>query len=582
MVVMGCPIGPSAEKGWGGRSQPWSMGLLVYFVWVASLILGCAEVENPTDLPTAIHVPASLPSVVTLQPVSPPYSLAILPFEDYSNRPDLSWLRQGLPDMLVTDLARLPGVRVVSRHRLGEVLREQWLQHRGSFEEASTVRLGRLLGARYLLSGQYYGGGDDLVLEVHLLGVENGAVIRTFRVTGSADAIQDLELDLVSRLGQVFDSAAIGQTEDAGSDSFVEDNSPARQFDPQEIRAIQKEVMTQDQLPEAHAPLTTTLRIDTVLGLERLRYVREAAARIAHDLWTQSLVIRLGALRYESQAGNDLGPDSLIVSVPLSATIREETIRRLDSKLTIVEPDDGVEGTDLVLRYEESDAGAQQLFREALQSPRRIFVRAIRESGEVLAVSSEWSWRTDLHVRVHPDGTVSLLRSSSPFLQGNATFGGALLTSHDSTITFDAVVVPVPEESRSISVEFVMDQREVDGPLATERELATSVQTWLLHRWFPPVAESIPTSGYLPGNRRRGVALVFGKGGTISRIQVIQIDEEEKFSQSVNDVLQKLPGTCFQECGNPDSKKAPPKSFTLRVQLELAKDIRHAGLGRLR
>ena len=145
---MGFPIGSGAEKGWGCRSLPSSMGLLVYFLCVASLILRCAEVENPTVLPTAIHDPASLPSVVTLQPVSPPYSLAILPFEDYSNRPDLSWLRQGLPDMLVTDLALLPGVRVVSRHRLGEVLREQWLQPRGSFEEASTVRLGRLLGAR--------------------------------------------------------------------------------------------------------------------------------------------------------------------------------------------------------------------------------------------------------------------------------------------------------------------------------------------------------------------------------------------------------------------------------------------------
>jgi hypothetical protein len=439
-----------------------------------------------------------------------------------------------------------------------------------------------LLGARYLLSGQYYVGGDDLVLEVHLLGVEHGAVIRTFRVTGAADAIPDLELELASRLGQVFDAAAIGQTEDAGSNSFVEDDFPAIQFNPQEIRAVQKEVMAQDQLPDAHAPLTMTLRTDTVLGLERLRHVRAAAARIANDLWTQSLVIRLGALQYESQPGNDRGSDSLIVSVPLSATIREEVIRRLDSGLTIVDREDGVDGTELLLRYEESDAGAQQLFREALQSPRRVFVRAIRESGEVLAISSEWSWRLDLHVRSHPDGTISLLRSSSPFLNGNATFGGALLTSRDSTITFDAVVVPVPEESRSIAIEIVDDQRDVDSLLATNRALEASVQAWLLQRWFPPVAESIPTSGYLPGNRRRGVALVFGKGGMISRIQVIQIDEEEKFAQSVNDALRTLPGTCFRECGTLDPKKAPPKSFSLRVQFELTKDIRHAGLGRLR
>ncbi len=555
--------------------------LLVLIVGASHVVVGCAEVETPAIPPSPISASTSLSSADVPQPVSPPYSLAILPFEDYSNRPDLSWLKQGLPDMLVTDLALLRGVRVVSRHRLGEVLREQWLQHRGSFEEASSVRLGRLVGAHYLLSGLYYVGGEDLVLEVHLLDVEEGAVVRTFRVTGVTQAIPDLELDLASRLGQVFDQAALGQTAE-GDSSIPENGESLAVFDPEVLGNIHQEVLPQNSLPEERAPLTSTLRTDTVLGLVRLRHVRDAAARIADDLWSQGLNIRLGALQYESipTSASGLGAGAFIVGIPLTATLREGVLRQLDSGLTIVEGKGGAEGSEMILSYEESDAGAQQLFHEALQSPRRLFVRAIRESGEVLAVSSEWSWRLDSQIRYRANGMVSLPRSSSPLLQGIATFGGTLLTGRDSAMTFDTVIVPVPEEARTVSVEVASNQEELDVPLLSHSELAVGLQTWLLQRWFPPVAESIPTSGYLPGNRRQGVALVSGHGGTISQFQVIHIDKEEKFSQSVHEILKKLPGECFQDCVNVDSKKPLPQSFTLRVQFELTKDIRHAGLGR--
>lgn len=577
------PIALGTETSRGACFQFRSIGLFVCLAVAASLMFGCAKVNSPTVPSAAVHDPVSISSSKTLQPVSPPYSLAILPFEDYSNQPNLSWLRKGLPDMLVTDLALLPGVRVVSRHRLGEVLREQWLQHRGSFEEASSVRLGRLVGARYLLSGQYYVRGDDLVLDVHLLGVEHGAVVRTLRVMGKADTVPDLELDLASRLGQVFDAEGFAQPEEHGGDSFVEDGRPVIQMDSQEIAAMQKTVKAPAHDSQSPVPLTSTLRTDTVLGLERLRHVRDSATRIANDLWEQSLVIRLGGLKYESQSVGNLGKDTLIVRVPLSATIREEAIRQLDSGLTIVDPENSDrESEDIVLRYEETDAGAQQLFREALQSPRRIFVRAIQESGDVLAVSSEWSWRMDMHVQSRPEGTVGIRRLSSPFIQGDVTFGGALLSSHDSTITFDTVIVPVPEESRSVVVEVVDDQATEKEFQANDVAMEAAVKAWLLDHWFPPVGESIPTAGYLPGNRRRGIALVSGKGGRISQVRVIQIDEEEKFTQGVNDALLKLPGTCFRACEEIGPTGAASESFVLRVQFELAKDIQHVGLGRLK
>jgi len=469
---------------------------------------------------------------------------------------------------------------VVSRQRLGEVLREQWLQHRGSFEEASSVRLGRMVGARYLLSGLYYVGGNDLVLDVHLLDVEQGAVIRTIRVTGSPEAIPDLELDLASRLGGLFDAAVVSQPGESKRSSPFEEDTPDVQFDAQAIRDIQNKIGEQGPLSRNTAPLSTTLRVDTVLGLERLRRIRDRAAQMAQELWTRALSIRLGALRYGGQPEEDTSPGTVTVHVPLTATFREEAVRKLDAELVVSTDDQDTQATEMVLGFKDPDPGAKRLFLEALQSPQRVFVRAVQESGNVLALSSQWGWRTDLHLRTRPDGMVIVPRSSLPFLKGNAPFGETLLINQDSTLTFDAVVVPVPQERRSISVEFVDNQHEVKNPSLEHEELLASMQPWLLHRWFPPVAESIPTSGYLPGNRRRGVALVSMRGGTVSSFQVVHVDEEERFAESITHVLRKLPGECFHRCKMAQPPDVPPPSFSLRVQFELVKDIRYAGLGR--
>ena len=94
---------------------------------------GCSQPSGP-----AIQPETALSGIPQRAPLSGPFSLGILPFDDHANLPGLTWLRQGLPDMLTTDLAVWPGVEIVSRPLLGEILREQWLQHRGTSDPSST------------------------------------------------------------------------------------------------------------------------------------------------------------------------------------------------------------------------------------------------------------------------------------------------------------------------------------------------------------------------------------------------------------------------------------------------------------
>ena len=114
------------------------------------------------------------------------------------------WLRQGLPDMLTTDLALWPDIEIVSRQLLGEVLREQWIQHRGTSESDSVVKLGQLSGARYLVKGSVYPLDADLVVDVHILDVENGIVVRTARATGTFETVPALVRKLAQQIGKFF------------------------------------------------------------------------------------------------------------------------------------------------------------------------------------------------------------------------------------------------------------------------------------------------------------------------------------------------------------------------------------------
>ena len=55
-------------------------------------------------------------------------------FENRLRTPNWSWLREGVTDMLIADLAKVSALRGVQRERLEEVLREQQLQPLGDLQ----------------------------------------------------------------------------------------------------------------------------------------------------------------------------------------------------------------------------------------------------------------------------------------------------------------------------------------------------------------------------------------------------------------------------------------------------------------
>ncbi|MDB4950016.1 MAG: putative Histone acetyltransferase [Gemmatimonadetes bacterium] len=96
---------------------------------------------------------------------------------------DLSALGKGLSAMLATEMSRNPRVRLVERDRIQALLGEQRLSLSGVADAATAVRVGRLLGAQYMVLGSYADVYGQLRIDVHVVDVETGQVRRGEEVT---------------------------------------------------------------------------------------------------------------------------------------------------------------------------------------------------------------------------------------------------------------------------------------------------------------------------------------------------------------------------------------------------------------
>ncbi len=121
-----------------------------------------------------------------------PGTLAILYFDNQGN-PDLEPLKVGLAQMLITDLRGTTGVTVVERARLQEILDELELGHSGVADPDTAARLGKLLGAEWMLLGSYFELMGTLRIDARLVKVETGEILHAHGVDDTSGAFMQME-----------------------------------------------------------------------------------------------------------------------------------------------------------------------------------------------------------------------------------------------------------------------------------------------------------------------------------------------------------------------------------------------------
>jgi curli biogenesis system outer membrane secretion channel CsgG len=168
------------------------VGLIVAFLFV----LGCAgssketkgdEGATPRTLPAYNYSGKKIPIVVM----------------DFETRvPGQGWqVGHGASDMLITALVKTKKYKVYERDRLNALMKEQKLQMSGAVDMSTAVQIGKLVGAKYILtgavtefgmatSGAHGGGWFDVgkkhyraTVDVRAVNVQTGEIV--FADTGS-------------------------------------------------------------------------------------------------------------------------------------------------------------------------------------------------------------------------------------------------------------------------------------------------------------------------------------------------------------------------------------------------------------
>lgn len=127
-------------------------------------------------------------------------TIAVLPLTRGAGGPELEGLGSALADMVVTDLSAVPGLVLVERQRLSDVLSELELAETEFIDESSAQEMGRGLGAEMVVVGSFTALEGQLVIDVRLVAVATGVVVKAARSEGVLSDFVSIEKDVVEGL----------------------------------------------------------------------------------------------------------------------------------------------------------------------------------------------------------------------------------------------------------------------------------------------------------------------------------------------------------------------------------------------
>lgn len=134
---------------------------------------------------------------------APRPTVAILYF-DYEKDDELAVLKKGLTQMLISDLAGHEKVTLVERARLQDVLAELQLAQSNKTDPQTAVKVGKLLGARYIVVGGYFQVLGQLQVTARLVEVETSKTLAGMQARGKPDDFFALEQDLSGQLAKAL------------------------------------------------------------------------------------------------------------------------------------------------------------------------------------------------------------------------------------------------------------------------------------------------------------------------------------------------------------------------------------------
>lgn len=109
-------------------------------------------------------------------------------------------LTVGLQQMLTTEFAQNEALRVVDRTAIRRLMEEQDIGATGRVDANTAARLGRLVGARYVVLGGFVDFYGDFRLDLRVVNVETSEVVRTERMRKKREELYSLVVEASQNL----------------------------------------------------------------------------------------------------------------------------------------------------------------------------------------------------------------------------------------------------------------------------------------------------------------------------------------------------------------------------------------------
>jgi TolB-like protein len=528
-------------------------------LWLA--LLSCALVLDACSAPSVSApaptepVPKASSSTAGSAKFPSTLVISILYFEDRTRNPELGWMKKGMADMLVAELAQLPSVLVVQRQRLEEVVKEQALQLSGRVADESTVRVGRLAGATVLVTGSVAETDGRVRIDAQLMGVEQGTVLGTAMAEGKLTEVPSVARSLVAKVVELLPNTGNRRTEtvtqttgDAESglvpatkanDAGETLSRAGKMF--QALEEFERALAADPAHPTARTNYARTIR--SLSGSDLLRTSqsdespegdRRIVARLVERLTGSGLEVEVQAARSERTSNG-----SLMLRVPVRIRLSPAAVEAVCESAQamggiVIKKPGGV--VEVVL---SSRPALNRDFSKELAKPRRIYLRLLSKEGRTMGIySSLRSWMVSNWVSPMEDQRV---RIESGRADGSeAVFAGLTQEQIAGAAGFRMTVDSVPRERAMVRVD-IAEAAERDRvrrsppPDAAKPQAIQALQVQMERFWNPPVTERPWAIGYLPGNERTAVvtaSLEAGNKEPLEDLRLVHISGDSEFDQA--------------------------------------------------
>jgi TolB-like protein len=130
--------------------------------------------------------------------------VAVLYFDNNSigkDHADYDGVGKGMAELMVNDLAQNANVRVVERERVQALVVEQNLTKQGSIDPQTAIRLGKIVGAQYMITGGFMSDGrGNFVLTARTINVETSQIGNPTRINTKGDDVLGMIAQLSAKM----------------------------------------------------------------------------------------------------------------------------------------------------------------------------------------------------------------------------------------------------------------------------------------------------------------------------------------------------------------------------------------------